>query len=726
LSWLVPILVVGVLAVAVVGYTLKGALLAGDVAGPHAQFELDCNKCHAAWKGPTDRNCQACHVPDEVKNGAVVHYGLVRDHAPGWILPADAAKSSYKMANCAHCHLDHRGRNADLKAQASTDCVLCHGFQTLGARTGRPHPESRALALPIGDNGQPIDALAAWPQTGFRQFLHSKHLNQHLNGDSSQRLLQCEDCHHFDASKRVLLSDDIKFDTKCAACHNSNLAIRHVGQVDKHGDIPRLPDATDYQTRHAAFVQWNSDIACGQCHMLLEVKDPNDPEKITAWKVADTRIVGEWTGRKVQHWGYAEFRHKKHMDPNLAGAAHPLHCVDCHQTSDQYLTLDSPTFDRQCVQCHNGDVALMQRGVPQRQLKHPELPFALPSPPPPQPSPSPLPDNATADQKKAYEDAVAAYNQPIKDYNDKLKALDATQAEANAWAGRDVSSGELLTDEPKKCAMCHQISDDLTTAQDNQMTQPLPLLSAVDVMRKAMAPASYAQLGTESPSPSASASAAPSATESPSGSPSASASPSSAGTPEVTTATAIATPSATAVAPSATTAAPSATAAAADSATPSPSSSASATAAADLEERLEAPPPLPESRWDYLSKFYKLRVIARLHEPASETRFVHKPHITMLAGNNTQNLDTQCLSCHKIIDTGTHVGTGTFDMEVIPSVNRCKECHNSTANGVNNRCGYCHDFHDKSRQAAPTPQLAAPSAMDTHHFDLVASWLHLR
>ncbi len=644
LSLMAPIAVALIILIAFKVLTLKGALLAGDVNAAHAGFELKCEACHDAWKGPTDQKCMQCHNPQ-----------LVRDHAPGWNLPGD--HNTVKMLNCKHCHVDHHGRSADLRAQGSTDCILCHGFRTVGDTRTQPypHPEVRMIQEHM---------FTALPQSGFRQFKHSDHVNLPLDrGDPKSHRLNCKDCHTFLPGDRILKPEggtDVNFDRNCKQCHSDQLTwapSRHAQAVTvTHGNIPPLEDNKDAgTTKHDAFLAWSSDQKCGQCHLVTEKVDPTNPQNVSLDVSKNVRLASEDTWVKLQHWGYGEFSHARHLDKSLSGAIHPLNCTDCHQSADQYQTFVSPSFNRQCVQCHAMD--LQMRHGPT--MTHPQVP--------------------------QYADTT--------DKNELANNL----SQARQWAGRDVTSGQPLPvdqESARHCAKCHSFRELPGAAGTTALNT---LRNAYGAHYAGLEPL-LAQASPDASSAAASPSAAP-VTATPSTSASVAASP----------------VAATPAASSSDSGSPAAAApAASDTSSPAAAPGAApvaAVAAPTPQDKLDAPIPLPEDVYKKMGNFYEVRAIVPVAGPVSQvTHFNHKPHIT--AYGNT-DVNKTCVHCHQVnpAPNGQQSGTGLFDMQILPSIQVCASCHNSTATGVVNKCGTCHDFHDKTRRT--TNVILSPQSNNT-------------
>jgi hypothetical protein len=141
----------------------------GPVAAVHARWESDCNACHVpftpvkdgTWlstpetRAAMDAKCEACH------RGPV--------HHPLQIVA--------ETGSCASCHVDHRGRGADLAVVADTTCVACHGDIVAHRRAVEGIPPAAEVG-PItafdAAGHPPFAALAGDP--GRLRFSHAHHM----------------------------------------------------------------------------------------------------------------------------------------------------------------------------------------------------------------------------------------------------------------------------------------------------------------------------------------------------------------------------------------------------------------------------------------------------------------------------------------------------------------------------------------------------------------------
>ena len=201
------------------------------LSSAHATLDGDCAACHAAVDTVPSEKCTACHEQYPRESGTYgydAHYAYRsgdRPHAVG--------RERQDEVACAACHVEHRGRHADLRVTASDrQCARCH---TIGAFDDT-HPEFDVVAANLVDDA------------GLR-FGHLRHVGyMQQDGDIDAVEQACLACHVPAADARGFLP--IAFETACAACHltgdveSAELSVRRAGapllQSAGGGVVPNL------------------------------------------------------------------------------------------------------------------------------------------------------------------------------------------------------------------------------------------------------------------------------------------------------------------------------------------------------------------------------------------------------------------------------------------------------------------------------------------------------
>lgn len=158
----------GFVAAAATAVTVGAFQLAGDdrpyTAGPltkaHDMFASDCMKCHEASekKGlagllmpATDAKCIVCH-----ENQAGLH---AAEQSDLFAMSMPGHPEVRMSANCAACHMEHKGRTHDLNAVGDHMCIVCHadlkndGMKNVVAASLRSSRPVDAPAMPPSTEG---------------------------------------------------------------------------------------------------------------------------------------------------------------------------------------------------------------------------------------------------------------------------------------------------------------------------------------------------------------------------------------------------------------------------------------------------------------------------------------------------------------------------------------------------------------------------------------------
>lgn len=260
-------------------------IMPGPVAEAHAEYESECSSCHKAFEKSAQKSlCRDCHedVDADLKQSRGFH-GLSDEVAAG---------------NCADCHTDHEGRDADIVDldESSFNHELTD-FNLLGAH----------IEVVCGDCHAPDE--------------------KHRDTSSG-----CFDCHQDDDVHKESLGTD------CAECHYET----------EWTDVTFDHDATSYP-----LVGKHQDIACLDCH-----SDPTfQGAPTTCFGCHEKDDVHEGRSgpscencHNPRSWTDTSFNHARDTNFPLEGSHGELSCADCH--SDEPF---SDELDQACVSCHFED-----------------------------------------------------------------------------------------------------------------------------------------------------------------------------------------------------------------------------------------------------------------------------------------------------------------------------------------------------------------------------------
>ena len=188
--------------VGIVGYGLfvePGRFLSsGPLSSAHASFDADCRSCHEPLAAPSPEKCSVCHekLGDELGVYTFASHYVYRSGDFGRI----GTRSG--EGPCQSCHVEHRGRNADLvRERTEAECLECHDFDSF--QDG--HPEFEPLRRQSTERSN-------------LTFAHTHHVAELMerNGwiDHEQACLYCHrpvpDGTRFAA---------LEFDSLCDECH---------------------------------------------------------------------------------------------------------------------------------------------------------------------------------------------------------------------------------------------------------------------------------------------------------------------------------------------------------------------------------------------------------------------------------------------------------------------------------------------------------------------------
>ncbi len=180
----------------------------GPLSSQHANLKNDCSKCHQSFADVASDKCSGCH--DLTGNrGRIFDFSAHYIYRSGNLERRNLAHEEYGNHEiaCYGCHVEHRGRNAQVTSVPDARCERCHEFGSLNDG----HPEFAFARNQTPDNGNLI-------------FSHINHVNEYSKTKDIQKT--CLSCHHFETDGKHFKA--IGFDDQCAECHAKRLGgFRH-------------------------------------------------------------------------------------------------------------------------------------------------------------------------------------------------------------------------------------------------------------------------------------------------------------------------------------------------------------------------------------------------------------------------------------------------------------------------------------------------------------------
>jgi hypothetical protein len=266
LVWMAAAIPIGWFAIAALTDREQRLASRGPISHSHAIWENDCQACHVdftpiagaaaglslpSWAHASDANCRQCHA------GPPHHEAVA-------LLDADAERNS---DNCATCHTEHRGHDADLARVSDRHCTVCHAdlpshsrqrskgdafAESIVAFSPETHPQFRSVAKDPGrlkfnhalhmtaglmhakDGRQPFKLSDLPPEFRAR---YQKQKSNDIRSEAEDALVQldCSSCHELDRSEAILQQKPpdavdvsrrsgeyyrpVVFERHCQACH---------------------------------------------------------------------------------------------------------------------------------------------------------------------------------------------------------------------------------------------------------------------------------------------------------------------------------------------------------------------------------------------------------------------------------------------------------------------------------------------------------------------------
>ncbi|QDT36191.1 hypothetical protein [Stratiformator vulcanicus] len=266
---------------------LKAGANHGVLSSVHAAWDNDCDACHVPFAPirpesaahllmtgaieRTNAKCNRCHLGTTHHANLITLQDLdspdVADQPDPHVIAT--LKAYGAKAACASCHIDHRGREADLVAVADSKCIVCHADLTPFLKTEPPpgsnHADGWLKIASFSTQGHPNFSTEQkdFEDPGKLKFNHQMHMAAGIPGqtdayfryrnieDAALRTtylthhagsnradldtlveLNCNSCHESgsnNASATELTSgryfSAINFERHCVACHQQDLAV---------------------------------------------------------------------------------------------------------------------------------------------------------------------------------------------------------------------------------------------------------------------------------------------------------------------------------------------------------------------------------------------------------------------------------------------------------------------------------------------------------------------
>ncbi len=326
---------------------VESLVIPGPVIKGHEKFENDCAKCHAPFsRASQSKLCLDCHK--EIAKDRAEH---MRFHGK------DRFAS---VQDCNHCHVDHKGQNADIRsldrenfdhrltaypllgAHKTARCELCHAanapFHKTPSRCVDCHKKTdpHKNQLPSCETCHDSDKWAA-----LKAYDHGK---TKFPLTDAHRNVACATCHIGQAYKNLATScischriQDVhngRYGEQCASCHNE----RKWKETRFDHDRTRFPLRGGHveakcDACHIGPLSAKLETTCVGCHKQQDVHRDELGARCE-------RCHGEsdWRRIRVDHAQFAFPLHGRHI---------AVPCADCHVTRAYKET------PKACQQCHN-------------------------------------------------------------------------------------------------------------------------------------------------------------------------------------------------------------------------------------------------------------------------------------------------------------------------------------------------------------------------------------
>ena len=335
---------------------IETLVMPGPVAEDHAEFEENCNDCHASFSKELQRNrCLACHDHKNIADDIDKRQGFHGKFAPA------------RESDCSNCHAEHLGRGADIVglneqtfnheftefalegAHQSLTCISCHEEDKRHGETETQciacHESDDVHKGGLGDECETCHQATIWAEAAFD---HEKETEYPLTGAHAD--LACNRCHINEKYEETATDcyschriDDVhsgQNGTECDACH-----------VTRSWDKPSFDHARETEF---ALLGRHSEIVCAGCHRANKFEEPLDKECAACHKEDDQHLGknGDKCGdcHQPESWAEVKFDHAEETEFPLLGAHADQRCGACHKGPVHDVELN-----KDCYGCHAAD-----------------------------------------------------------------------------------------------------------------------------------------------------------------------------------------------------------------------------------------------------------------------------------------------------------------------------------------------------------------------------------
>ncbi len=292
----------------------------------HAEFETDCNQCHAPFKGIEAQRCERCHtnIAQQLQTGQGIHSRFEN------------------VTRCGDCHQEHKGRSFDQFAAALVD--FDHGLTDFSLEKHVfDYQDSRMACTTCHQHTGRKFTLMASACADCHQTAAADFMTAHTAAYGRQ-CLDCHDGHDtiaaftLAAHAEVFELTGVHASTACEKCHND-------GQFK--GIASECVACHAEPAAHAQMFGTDC-IAChtpaGWLPATLEAV-PFDHARDTGFSLVthSTNFDGAAFTCRTCHPGSQPVSFNESL------------CVDCHRSAGaEFMAGHIAQFGQNCLDCHHG------------------------------------------------------------------------------------------------------------------------------------------------------------------------------------------------------------------------------------------------------------------------------------------------------------------------------------------------------------------------------------